>query len=99
MAPASAFLLFLFAASWYVKGQIPSFPSKIIVPFASKRGRATAAKNITYTRISTIMPILTIQILKLKKKHISDLLNEIFALRATVWIFFIDRQMVILATA
>ena len=37
--------------------------------------------------------------MKLKKKHISDLLNEIFALRATVWIFFIVRQIVILATA
>lgn len=32
------------------------------------------------------------------KKNISDLLNEILALCATVWIFFIVRQVVILAT-
>jgi len=58
MVPASLFLLFLFAASLYVNGQIPSFPSKITVPLASKRGRATAAKNITYT----MKPLLTIHL-------------------------------------
>lgn len=45
--PAGRFTLLHFAGSLVVNGKMPSFPSNFTLPWASNRGRATAAKNMT----------------------------------------------------